>query len=58
MFRNHKLASAAAVLGALTLAAHVTLGAAGIMTAAQWQSGAVIGAILLVAAAARLALAR
>jgi len=28
------------------------------MTAAQWQSGAVIGAILLVAAAARLALAR
>jgi hypothetical protein len=58
MFRKHKLATAVAVLGALTIAAHVTLGAAGIMTAAQWQSGAVIGAILLVAAAARLALAR
>ena len=47
MFRNKKVAAVVAVLGAVTIAAHVTLGAAGIMTAAQWQSGALIGMIVL-----------
>jgi len=53
MIRKHKWASAVAAVGALILVAHVTLGAAGIMTAAQWQSGAVIGMILLLAGGIR-----
>jgi hypothetical protein len=58
MLRKHKWATAVAVLGALLAAAHVTLGAAGIMPAGQWQSGAVIGLILLVAGGVRVVLAR
>ena len=57
MFRKHKLAIAVAVLGALTIAAHITLGAAGIMTATQWQSGAVIGMVLLMVGGMRLVMA-
>jgi hypothetical protein len=58
MFRKHKLATAVALLGALVLVAHVTLGAAGVMTAAQWQSGAAIGMVLAMAGGMRLAMAR
>lgn len=47
MFRKHKLAVAVAAAGALLFAGHVTLGAAGVMTAAQWQSGAAIGLMIL-----------
>jgi hypothetical protein len=57
MFRKHKLAIAVAVVGALTIVAHVGLGAAGIMTAFQWQSGAVIGMVLLMAGGMRVAMA-
>jgi hypothetical protein len=57
MLRKHKWATAVAVVGALVAAAHVSLGAAGIMTTAQWQSGAVIGLILLVAGGLRVVLA-
>lgn len=58
MFRKHKWAAAVAALGAFVTAAHVALGTAGVMTAARWQSGAVIGLVLLVAGALRIALAR
>ena len=58
MFRKHKLAVAVALVGALTIVAHVTLGAAGVMTAAQWQSGAVIGMVLLMAGGMRVAMSR
>ena len=58
MFRRHWLATAVAVIGALTIAAHAALGATGVMTAAQWQSGVLIGAVLLVAGGVRVALAR
>jgi len=57
MFRNKKVAAVVAVLGAVTIAAHVTLGAAGIMTAAQWQSGALIGMIVLMVGAMGTAMA-
>ena len=56
MFRKRKLAVAVALVGVLTIAAHVTLGAAGIMTAAQWQSGAVVGMVLLMAGDMRVAM--
>jgi hypothetical protein len=36
-----------AALGAPTIAAHPTLGAAGVLTAVQWQSGALIGMVVL-----------
>jgi hypothetical protein len=49
----HKLALIVALLGALTVAAHATLGVAGVMTAAQWQSGVAIGAVLFVVGAGR-----
>jgi len=58
MFRKHRLATAVGAMGALLLAAHAILGAAGIMTAAQWQSGAVIGLILLVGGGMRIVTAR
>jgi hypothetical protein len=58
MFRRHWIATVVAVIGALTIAAHATLGATGVMTAAQWQSGVLIGAILFIAGGARVALAR
>ena len=58
MFRKQRLATAVGAMGALLLAAHAMLGAAGIMTAAQWQSGAVIGLILLVGAGVRIVTGR
>ena len=58
MFRKQRLATAVGAMGALLLAAHAILGAAGIMTAAQWQSGAVIGLILLVGGGIRIVTAR
>lgn len=58
MFRKQRLATAVGAMGALLLAAHAMLGAAGIMTAAQWQSGAVIGLILLVGSGIRIVTAR
>jgi hypothetical protein len=58
MFRKHNVATVVALLGALVLGAHVILGAAGIMTAAQWQSGAAIGMVLAMAGGMRLAMAR
>ncbi len=45
---KHRLALAVAVIGAVLIAAHAVLGVAGTMTAGQWQSGVVIGLILLV----------
>ena len=45
---KHRLALAVAVIGAVLIAAHAALGVAGTMTAGQWQSGVVIGLILLV----------
>jgi hypothetical protein len=58
MFRKHRLATAVGAVGALVLAAHAILGAAGIMTTAQWQSGAVLGLILLVGGGVRVVTAR
>lgn len=58
MFRKNRLATAVAAVGALLLAAHVALGAAGFMTAAQWQSGAIIGLILLLGGGIRIVTAR
>ena len=49
----HKLALVVAILGALTIAAHATLGIAGVMTAAQWQSGVAIGAVVFIVGAGR-----
>jgi hypothetical protein len=49
----HKVALVVAMLGALTIAAHATLGIAGVMTAAQWQSGVAIGAVVLLIGAGR-----
>jgi hypothetical protein len=57
MLRKNKLALALAAIGALTIAAHLTLGAAGVMNAAQWQSGALIGLVLLAAGGLRRAMA-
>ena len=45
---RHKFALAVAVIGAVLIAAHAALGVAGTMTSGQWQSGVVIGLILLV----------
>ena len=45
---KHRLALAVAVIGAVLIAAHAVLGVSGTMTAGQWQSGVVIGLILLV----------
>jgi hypothetical protein len=45
---KHRIALAVTVIGAVLIAAHVALGVAGTMTAGQWQSGVVIGLILLV----------
>ena len=49
----HKLALAVALLGAVVVGAHAILGIAGVMTAAQWQSGVAIGAVVFVVGAAR-----
>ena len=62
MFAKHRLAAVmgavAGAFGAVVIAAHAALGAAGIMTAAQWQSGVMIGLVLLVAGGLRLVTAR
>jgi hypothetical protein len=42
----HKLALVVAALGALMIAGHGALGMAGVMTAAQWQSGVLIGVVV------------
>jgi len=49
----HKLALVVALLGAVVVGAHAILGIAGVMTAAQWQSGVAIGAVVFVVGAAR-----
>ncbi len=49
MFRRHRTQTAALSAGAIVLAAHAILGAAGVMTVAQWSSGVAIGlAIILI----------
>ena len=48
---GHKVAIGAAIIGAVVAAAHVVLGVAAVLTVGQWVSGAVVGAILLGAAA-------
>lgn len=58
MFRNNRIAAAIATLGAVVLVAHAVLGAAGVMTAAQWQSGAAIGGVLLLIGGGWLVLSR
>jgi hypothetical protein len=45
---RHRTAALVALLGIVVIAAHGLLGAAGVMTAAQWQSGVMIGSVLLV----------
>ncbi|HEX7490246.1 MAG TPA: hypothetical protein VF337_00915 [Candidatus Limnocylindrales bacterium] len=54
----HKVALVVAVVGAVLIVAHGALGAAGIMTAAQWQSGVVIGAIVFAIGAGRALMTR
>jgi hypothetical protein len=54
----HKAALVVAALGALAIAAHATLGLAGVMTAAQWQSGIAIGAVVFVVGAGRALMTR
>ena len=44
---RHKVSLVIALLGLIVVAAHGALGAAGAMTAAQSQSGIMIGAVLL-----------
>jgi hypothetical protein len=48
---RHKTLLLLALLGLVVVAAHGILGAAGIMTAAQWQSGVMIGGVVLLAGA-------
>jgi len=45
---RHKAALAVAVIGAVVLTVHIVLGAVGSLSAGQWQSGAIIGLVLLV----------
>ena len=45
---KHRVALVVAVIGAVLVAAHAILAVAGTMTTSQWQSGVVIGLILLV----------
>ena len=45
---RHKAALAVAVIGAVVLTAHIVLGAVSSLSAGQWQSGAIIGLVLLV----------
>jgi phage-related minor tail protein len=54
----HKVALVVAALGALLILAHAGLGAAGVMTAAQWESGVVIGAIVFAIGAGRALMTR
>jgi hypothetical protein len=54
----HKVAVVVAALGALTIAAHATLGIAGVMTTAQWQSGVAIGSVVFVIGAGRALMTR
>jgi hypothetical protein len=49
----HKVAVVVAALGALTIAAHAALGIAGVMTAAQWESGVAIGSVVFAIGAVR-----
>ena len=58
MVRRYRIAFAVAMFGAVVAGAHLVLGAAGVMTAAQWQSGALIGAVLAAVGGGRLAIAR
>jgi hypothetical protein len=50
MSTQKKVSAGIALLGLVVLAAHLSLGMAGVMTSAQWQSGAAIGVVLFVAA--------
>ncbi|HEX7591633.1 MAG TPA: hypothetical protein VF375_06745 [Candidatus Limnocylindrales bacterium] len=54
----HKVALVVAAIGAIMTLAHGALGAAGIMTAAQWQSGVVIGGIVFAVGAGRALMTR
>jgi hypothetical protein len=54
----HKVALVVAALGALLIVAHASLGAAGVMTAAQWESGVAIGAIVFAIGAGRALMTR
>jgi len=54
----HKVALVVAALGALLIVAHGALGAAGVMTASQWQSGVAIGAIVFAIGAGRALMTR
>jgi hypothetical protein len=54
----HRLALVVAALGVLLIVAHATLGAAGVMTAAQWGSGIAIGAIVFAIGAGRALMTR
>jgi hypothetical protein len=54
----HKVALVVAAFGVLLIVAHGALGAAGVMTAAQWQSGVVIGAIVFAIGAGRALMTR
>jgi hypothetical protein len=49
MFGKHRKQGAVVSAGAVLLAAHAILGAAGVMTVAQWSSGAAIGLVVLLA---------
>ncbi len=57
-FRQHRLSLAAALVGAVVLAAHVTLGVVAVLTLSQWMSGAAIGLVVLGLAVAHLVAGR
>ena len=48
--RNHKGATAVGATGVIVVLAHIVLGVAAVLTAAQSRSGVVIGVVLIAAA--------
>jgi hypothetical protein len=46
MHGKHRTATAVSGAGALLAGAHAILGAVGVMTVAQWSSGAAIGLVI------------
>lgn len=54
----HKLALIVAGLGALMIVGHGALGMAGVMTAAQWQSGVLLGVIVFAVGGGRALMTR
>lgn len=58
LIRRHRGAAVASVLGTVIIAAHLVLAVGFGLAASQWVSGAVIGAVLVLAAGLHVIIAR